>query len=310
MKTTKDYINLLDKVKSLHRLERAIEVVGIIFDFYQQKCNEKLNYTDDYFVVVGGLSLEFWTDSDYMTKDIDIIITENQIMNEVLGLLKFVKVDARHWYHEELDLAIEFPTGPYAGNYESVKNFETELGFTFRVNSVEEIFIDRVRSILYFNTDDVPWLIQLAINFEMDIDYLVSACETSKEKEFIADFFNKLQNMQQEALQSKINTYRELYVSISADDSSIDSQKYEHSDYYPIPLSNVTISIPNNIHDEDKKVKLLGNLMDDEIEFQTTAKNYYESKDSDTGFYRENIYAINHNLVTIEDFERYLGMFC
>lgn len=43
------------------------------------------------------------------------------------------------------------------------KKFETELGFTFRVNSVEEIFIDRVRSILYFNTDDVPWLIQLAI---------------------------------------------------------------------------------------------------------------------------------------------------
>ncbi|MGO4927505.1 hypothetical protein ACTQ5J_02745 [Fundicoccus sp. Sow4_F4] len=49
--------------------------------------------------------------------------------------------------------------------------------------------------------------------------------------------------------------------------------------------------------------------MDDEFEFQTTTKNYYESKDSDTGFYRENIYAINHNLVTIEDFERYLGMF-
>lgn len=309
MKTTKDYINLLDKVKSLHRLERAIEVVGIIFDFYQQKCNEKLNYTDDYFVVVGGLSLEFWTDSDYMTKDIDIIITENQIMNEVLGLLKFVKVDARHWYHEELDLAIEFPTGPYAGNYESVKNFETELGFTFRVNSVEEIFIDRVRSILYFNTDDVPWLIQLAINFELDVDYLVNACETSKEKEFIADFFYKLQNMQQEALQSKTNTYPELYISISPDDSSIDSQKYEHSDYYPIPLSNATISIPYNIHDEDKKVKLVGSLMDDEFEFQTTAKNYFESTDSDTGFYRENIYAINHNLVTIEDFERYLGMF-
>lgn len=252
-------------------------------------------------MVVGGLSLEFWTDSDYMTKDINIIITENQKMNEVLGLLKFVKVDARHWYHEELDLAIEFQTGPYAGNYESVKNFETELGFTFRVNSVEEIFIDRVRSILYFNTDDVPWLIQLAINFELDVDYLVNACETSKEKEFIADFFYKLQNMQQEALQSKTNTYPELYISISPDDSSIDSQKYEHSDYYPIPLSNATISIPNNIHDEDKKVKLLGSLMDDEIEFQTTAKNYYESKDSDTGFYRENIYAINHNLVTIED---------
>ena len=70
----------------------------------------------------------------------------------------------------------------------------------------------------------------------------------------------------------------------------------------------MTISIPNNIHDEDKKVKLLGSLMDDEIEFQTTAKNYYESKDSDTGFYRENIYAINHILVTIEDFERYLNM--
>ena len=309
MKTTKDYINLLDKVKSLHRLERAIEVVGIIFDFYQQKCNEKLNYTDDYFVVVGGLSLEFWTDSDYMTKDIDIIITENQIMNEVLGLLKFVKVDARHWYHEELDLAIEFQTGPYAGNYESVKNFETELGFTFRVNSVEEIFIDRVRSILYFNTDDVPWLIQLAINFELDVDYLVNACETSKEKEFIAYFFYKLQNMQQEALQSKTNTYPELYISISPDDSSIDSQKYEHSDYYPIPLSNATISIPNNIHDEDKKVKLVGSLMDDEFEFQTTAKNYFESTDSDTGFYRENIYAINHNLVTIEDFESYLNMF-
>lgn len=69
MKTTKDYINLLDKVKSLHRLERAIEVVGIIFDFYQQKCNEKLNYTDEYFVVVGGLSLEFWTDIDSISED-------------------------------------------------------------------------------------------------------------------------------------------------------------------------------------------------------------------------------------------------
>lgn len=71
----------------------------------------------------------------------------------------------------------------------------------------------------------------------------------------------------------------------------------------------MTISIPNNIHDGNKRVKLVGHLMDDKIEFQTTAKNYYESKDSDTGFYRENIYTINHNFVTIEDFERYLGMY-
>lgn len=308
MNTIKDYINLLDKVKSLHRLERAIEVVGIIFNFYQQKCNEKLNYTDEYFVVVGGLSLEFWTDSDYMTKDIDIIITENHIMNEVLELLEFIKVDARHWFHEELDLAIEFPTGPYAGNYDSVKNFETELGFTFRVNSVEDIFIDRVRSVLFFNTDDVPWLIQLATNFELDIDYLVSSCETSKEKEFIADFFYKLENMQQEALQSKMNTYNELYISISSDDSSIDSQKYEQSDYYHRSLSNVTISIPNNIHDGNKRVKLVGHLMDDKIEFQTTANKYYESTNSDTGFYREDIFAINQKLVTIDEFEKYLNL--
>ena len=47
MKTTKDYINLLDKVKSLHRLERAIEVVGIIFDFYQQNCNESVQLVSD-----------------------------------------------------------------------------------------------------------------------------------------------------------------------------------------------------------------------------------------------------------------------
>jgi len=47
MKTTKDYINLLDKVKSLHRLERAIEVVGIIFDFYQQNCNENVQLVPD-----------------------------------------------------------------------------------------------------------------------------------------------------------------------------------------------------------------------------------------------------------------------
>lgn len=99
------------------------------------------------------------------------------------------------------------------------------------------------------------------------------------------------------------------YITTSLDDSSIDSQKYEQSDYYHRPLSNVTISITNNIHDEDKRVKLVGCIMDDEIEFQTKAKNYYESTDSDTGFYREDIFAINHNLVTIEDLERYLDMF-
>lgn len=46
---------------------------------------QKSTYRDDYFVGVGGLSLEFWTDSDYMT--LDIIIWHKSIEISVVLLL-------------------------------------------------------------------------------------------------------------------------------------------------------------------------------------------------------------------------------
>lgn len=231
MENVDGYLKLLDKTKPMPRLEKAIEIVGIIYDAYQRNCMDKLNRYDPYFVVVGGLSLEFWTESDYMTKDIDIILEEDAIMHFTLETLKFKKLDSRHWYREDLDVSIEFPKGPYAGNFDSVEELTTDFGFKYRVNSVEEIFIDRVRSILYFKTDDIKWLVQLAEDYEIDRDYLMNASENDLEKQFVMDFFNRFDENKVDLFYD-ILTKDILYISSSIDDTSIDDTKIDSNVYY------------------------------------------------------------------------------
>ena len=59
-------------------------------------------------VVVGGLAVEIYTMGQYATLDIDIVTQRQDLAVDTFALLGFLK-EVWHWYHPELEMAIEIP---------------------------------------------------------------------------------------------------------------------------------------------------------------------------------------------------------
>ncbi|MGB9849686.1 MAG: hypothetical protein ACPLSY_07660 [Moorellaceae bacterium] len=57
--------------------------------------------------MVGGRALEFYTLGGYATKDIDLVVNGREHAKRVLEEMGFLRRPGeRHWYNEDLDLAI------------------------------------------------------------------------------------------------------------------------------------------------------------------------------------------------------------
>lgn len=60
-------------------------------------------------VVVGGLAVEIYTRGQYTTLDIDLVMHRRELAGEIFAGLGFLP-EGRHWYHPELEVAIEIPS--------------------------------------------------------------------------------------------------------------------------------------------------------------------------------------------------------
>lgn len=88
------YLNTLDKDD---KYDTMIKTAAII-----TKMLEKHNVKP---IVVGGLSVEIYTQSDYSTRDIDFVSDGFTIIEEVLHSLDFIK-EGRHFYRIENEVAV------------------------------------------------------------------------------------------------------------------------------------------------------------------------------------------------------------
>src|SRR5699024_2830540 len=135
-------------------------------------------------IIVGGLSVNIYTQNDYTTRDIDFVSDGYNIIKELLLTLDFEK-ENRFFYRDDIEIAIEIPDNHLEGDMSKVQKLELENGLFIYVISLEDIIIDRLSASLYWNSeDDGIWGFQLLTkNFEtLDITYIKNTLKAKQEK--------------------------------------------------------------------------------------------------------------------------------
>ena len=143
------------------------------------------------YVVVGGNALEFYTLGDYTTADVDLVSTRRSEIGNILENWGFSRM-GRHWYHPDLDVAIEIPDDVLAGSEEKITQVEIG-GLNVYIIGVEDLIIDRVNAYVHWRSiDDGDWAKELMALYrqEIDWDYLVTYARTEE----ILDALNTLKS--------------------------------------------------------------------------------------------------------------------
>lgn len=153
-------------------------------------------------IIVGGFSVEIYTDEAYSTRDIDIIIDEINRVVKMLRDLGFT-ADGRHMVNEALEIAIEFPDDELAGSYKKVKviNLDEQGNLYVYVISPEDIIMDRLRAYLYWREGySKEWGMQiLALYYnQLDKAYMAKVgkgSETEEESKQINKWFKEIESL-------------------------------------------------------------------------------------------------------------------
>jgi hypothetical protein len=126
-------------------------------------------------VVVGGLAVEIYTRGQYTTLDIDLVMHRRELAGETLARLGFLQ-EGRHWYHPELEVAIEIPDDVLEGaDREKIIKIHLPSGRYLYVIGIEDIILDRLRACVHWrSTSDCEWgLRMLKVHYvSLDLDYM------------------------------------------------------------------------------------------------------------------------------------------
>ncbi len=126
-------------------------------------------------IVVGGLAVEIYTRGHYTTLDIDLVMQRRDLAKDILTRLGFVQ-EGRHFYHRELEVAIEIPSAVLAGaDKERIIKIHLPSGRHLYVIGIEDIILDRLRACVHWrSSSDCEWgLRMLKVHHNsLDLDYL------------------------------------------------------------------------------------------------------------------------------------------
>lgn len=123
--------------------ERNIRVTGIIRDYLAKKHRAEV-------IVTGGLSVEYYTEGNYITQDIDLITQSSGELEAVLQELGFLK-DGKYWVHDPLEVVIEVVASiPFDGTYKPARTATTKDGCSVQFVDIHDIIMDRVRGIVHW----------------------------------------------------------------------------------------------------------------------------------------------------------------
>ncbi|EIM05010.1 hypothetical protein A1A1_18432 [Planococcus antarcticus DSM 14505] len=183
---TEQYREKLAKLKDLPLVEKNIRVAGIVTEYVERK-HPKIQL-----IVVGGLSVEYYTTGQYATVDIDFVATSHEQIMESLVELGFER-QGKDSYLKELQVSVEIPDNHLEGSYEKVRDVLTDDGCIVHMISPEDIFCDRLRALVHWKEkEQLKWMTKLYEGNELDQDYIYSRLIGIKEKEVADVFFNTI----------------------------------------------------------------------------------------------------------------------
>ena len=124
-------------------------------------------------ILVGGCAVEFYTGGGYATRDVDIALPGIPAFATIMSDLGFSR-EGRHWFREDLSLAIEAPAEQLHGDLNRVTQVRVGDGLV-QVIGIEDLIIDRLNAAVHWRSgEDRRWAVRLiaAYRDEMDLDYL------------------------------------------------------------------------------------------------------------------------------------------
>jgi len=104
-------------------------------------------------VVIGGLAVEFWTQAEYTTADIDLYLPWTPDVDAALAALGFVK-EGRYWTLPENDIFVEAPASALRES-EEVDEIHLSTGERLLVLAVEDVIVDRLHQFVAGGHSDV-----------------------------------------------------------------------------------------------------------------------------------------------------------
>lgn len=111
-------------------------------------------------VLIGGGAVEYYTFGGYATKDIDLAVSDHQLLAEVMAGLGFQR-QGRFWLREDLDALVEAPASDLAGEEAPLTIVETG-GLNCYILGIEDLIIDRLNGYVHWHwQDDRRWVERL-----------------------------------------------------------------------------------------------------------------------------------------------------
>ena len=157
---------------------KKIEIIAVITTAVEEQLGIRP-------VIVGGQAVEFYTAGGYSTMDIDLICeASTDKIDAILNRLGFAR-ENKYWMltSEDMEIALEIPSGPLAGDNSKITRINTPGGHTAYVISVEDILIDRLNACVHWNeTWQEEWIIGIIVlNYtEIDWEYLNKRAKREK----------------------------------------------------------------------------------------------------------------------------------
>lgn len=164
----------LDKAAGIESiLDRRLYVLAILTECLSMRGIQP--------ILVGGTAVEMYTLGGYQTKDVDVIMDSTPAVLAAMEQLGFTR-QGRYWVREDIDIAIEAPAGPLAGDMEHVIELDIE-DMPVYVIGVEDLLIDRLNAYVHWkSTEDKRWAERILEAQQSRIDWGYLRQQAAREK--------------------------------------------------------------------------------------------------------------------------------
>jgi len=122
--------------------------------------------------VVGGEAVEVYTSGQFITGDIDLVVSDRKKAANLLKSLGFKQV-SRVWINPDLNIAIDIVGSNLSGSKDKIRTVEL-AGFTVNLEGVEDLIVKRLYSYKFWRQKiDLDQAVVLLKNYEdLDMEYL------------------------------------------------------------------------------------------------------------------------------------------
>ncbi|MHA1266332.1 MAG: DUF6036 family nucleotidyltransferase [Candidatus Helarchaeota archaeon] len=156
--------------------------------------NKYLTEIGSRIIVLGGFAVQFYLAGEYLTQDIDLACDNRDYLKKLLETLKFKRV-GRHYFSEQLNLAIEMPVASLS-HQKQEKLVVIEInGYEVPILGLEDIIIDRINSFVFWQSLEDGRLARELIYIhyeEIDWNYLFNRAEEEHVKENLEEMVEKI----------------------------------------------------------------------------------------------------------------------